>query len=371
MALMLRLTAPVSQPYRLAVRAAATDTGLQLTVTDPLGVAGAPVATVAAGDVRTASWTPAMSGSHTVTISGSANITLNGLQMTVDVSARGLADWVFDPSQADPATGLPTGARVRWPCPRLSALPCITAWSIDPLEYWLNVATDELFTETCRRFPGVQSYVKLRPVARSSCLIPIRGTYGIDLWPKVRYPILELVDVEQDGASIGTAGFRIEEQRYLVPDPSQSWPSQNLAAADGAAGTWSVTVRYGRVAPPLAVTARDRYAYSMLVDNEPTTAGNLACALPGNTTQVVEDGRTMVFDVDPEHGAVSATAVQAATKKWRCRRRGPRLFDPAERSALDSDLLQVVTGDPTPTDRAIWLASGCDLAAILAALGAP
>lgn len=371
MALMLRLNAPVSQPYRLAVRAAADDNALQLTVTDPLAVAGAPLATTAAGDVRTASWTPAISGAHTVTISGSANVALNGLQMTVDVSARGLADWVYDPGQVDPATGLATGARVRWPCPRLSSLPCITSWAVDPLEYWLNVATDELFTETCRRFPGVQSYAKLRPRGSSACLVPIRGTYGIDLWPSVRYPILELVDVEQDGASIGTTGFRIEEQRYLVPNVGQSWPSQAHTSEDGAAGTWSVIVRYGRPPPPLAVTARDRYAYSMLVDNEPTTAGVMACALPGNTSQVVEDGRTMVFDVDPDHGEVSATAVQAATRKWRCRKRGPRMFDPAEGSALASDAVQVVTGDHTPTDRVIWLGSGCDLTAILAALAAP
>lgn len=362
---MLRLHAPVQSPYRLAVKAAPSDTvALTLTAPDATTVA---VALALNGDTHSATWTPDQTGTWTAEVTTTDDaVNLLGQTFAIDVATHAPGAFVYDPSDLDPATGVPTGHRLRWPCPNLRVLPCIHAWTPAAVGYWLNLATDTLHDDTCRRFPGVQNYARLRPRASSACLCRVGDTWGIDLWWAVRYPVLELVDVEVDGASVGTSGWRIEGMRYLVPNVGTLWPNQDPWAAAGEADTWSITVRYGRVAPPMAVTARDRFAYSMLVDNEPTSGGHMACALPPGTTALSENGRTI--QIDPNHNQASAALLEEARRRWRCRARGPRLLDPTDHP---EQAVQVVTGDPTPEySHAAFLASGCDLEAILASLTA-
>lgn len=358
---MLRLHAPVNSPYRLAVKAAPADT-VEVTVTAP-DLTTTVIPLTVEGDIHSAPWVPDQLGDWNVEVTTSSDPELLNQIFIVDVAHRAPAAFVFDPSEAN----TDTGNRLLWPCPNLAALKCITEWGIEPILYWLNVATSTVFADTCHRFPGVHNYAKLRPNGSSSCLTRIHGTYGVDLWPALRYPALEIVDIEIDGASVGSAGWRIEGRRYLVPNTGTLWPTQDPWAEDGAAGTWSATVRYGRLPEPLAVTARDRFAYSMLVDNEPTTAGGLACALPSGTTSLNENGRTI--NIDPDHGSASAAIVEEARRRWRCRGRGPLIVDPVE---LNRPPVLVAPGDPTPIyTHAAFLASGCDLEAELAALATP
>lgn len=359
------LHARTGRPFSVGV---AASTGLTVTaqVALPDGSAGPllALADTAEPGVYRAAWAPTVAGVHTLTVAVTAGgpDDVDGLVASVSVTATGPIGLVT--AGAD-AADRASGARVRWPAVDVAGLDCIEAWSAEQVAFWADLATVTLFDDFCRRFPGEESYVRLRPLPRASCLVPVGGSYGLDLFPAVGYPVLEVVEFEDDGVLVDPHGWVVRESRYLVPTGPQGWPAQDRASEAGEAGTWSVTVRYGRRPPPLAVKARDRFLLSMLVVNEPTTAGGLACALPDGTTQISENGRVMTID---PHESASAL-FEEGKKRWACRKANrSTIVDPAEPTARASSSMLVVPGDPTPAAVAAFRPSGPDYAADLALL---
>ena len=182
----------------------------------------------------------------------------------------------------------------------------------------------------------------------------------------VRYPVLELLEVEVAGAVQPLTDWRIEQRRCLVANDGVEWPTQYWDADLGAPGTWSVQVRYGRAVPRLVTRARDLMAYALILDTEPVTAtGELGCRLPDGTTQLSENGR--VITIDP------ATAGGVMHKQLTARWGGSlwnlsQLSDPAEFTAAGSRIARWVPGDQAPLGHRVFLQSGCDLEAEIAAL---
>ena len=360
---MLRLSAPVDHPYRIAIAAAADDSSLEVTVTAPDSTTTTPTLTLN-GQRWVAPLVPAQLGLYTITVTASDDAGIVGSAFELLVSTTGPADLVVDDSVLDPACGIERP--LRWPCPNLAALDCIDEYSADSIRTWVAMASRTFFADTGSRWPGCHWYARLRPAVGGSCLTPlVRGGYGFDLFPTVRYPVLELLEVEIDGAAADLADWSIEQHRYLVPGEGVHWPSQDWLADLGSAGTWSVLVRYGRPVDPLVLRARDLWALAMIVETEPTVGGTMACRLPDGTTQISENGRTMTLDA----AAAGAALWERLTKRY-----GPsswdlsRIVDPAEPTARDSRFARIVPGDQTPADHALWLGSGCDLEAELAAL---
>ena len=317
-----------------------------------------------------ANYTPTVVGDYWLIIE-SPGAEVDGLAAVLTVSAAGAGGALPGGSGyiSGACPGDLNGSIVLWPCPKLSSLDCIDNWTADQIADWLSVATATLFDDTCRRFPGCESYALIRPQASSSCLAWYDGHWGLDLFPTVRYPVIELVDVIINGVSSAETdsslpGWEIRGKRYLVPTGSNSWPSQDFRAPNGAPGTWSVLVRYGRPVPPLLLKARDQFAYSMLIDNEPTATGSMACKLPDGTTQLVESGR--VIQRDPSVGA--SILYEQAKKRWGCPKKGPMIYDPAEPTARNSSYTIVVDGDHTPADVLAFRGSGCNVQSQLDAL---
>lgn len=366
---MLILPAALDVPYRVSID---TPDGVsidEVTITSPASIPTLTGALTAEGGRSFHVFTPDMVGLWTIEVTA-ATVPIDtpdptGSVLTLEVSARGAGDLVLDPTLAS-VSACSGHSPIRWPFPHLAGLDCVGSWDAPAVERWMGMATSTLFDDLCRRFPGCHLYAKLRPRANAAalCALPGRAGYGIDLFPTLRYPALELLDVEVDGASIGTADYEIVGKRYLVNRGSTGWPTQDRDAFDGADGSWSVSVRFGRMPPTLAVLARDRFGYSMLLDNEPTTSGEVACRLPEGTTQLVENGRTISVDAARES---ASTLYDQARTRWRCRGRNEsRIIDPAEEWLAGGNVIDVVPGDGAPylTHR-LWLGSGTDLESAL------
>lgn len=262
-----------------------------------------------------------------------------------------------------------TGLTLRWPCPAIAGLKCIEAFSQEQIEEWAVMATQTMFSDTCNRFPGTDNFVQLRPLASAGCLCMMqtcRGMrMGLDLWQSVRYPILEITAVTVNGVDIGTDGWWIENERYLIAEAGTSWPMQHMATPSGGADTWSITVRYGRTPPAMVVRARDQLLMANLFGNE-VPAVSALCLVNG-LVSLSEGGRTMQFN--PE---TSTRLYDEAVKRWKCRKSNQSfIVDPSEMNAVGSSAAHAVSGDAAPFALRVFGGSGCDIAAALAALIGP
>jgi hypothetical protein len=362
MSSMLRLTAPIDRPYRIAVDAAVDDGSLAVQITAPDTTTSSPALTVA-GARHVASITPDQLGTHTIEITASDDPTIVGESFELIVSQLGEADLVFDHT----TTETPCGEQLlRWPCPHLGALDCIDEYSPESVRRWMSIAAGKMYRDAAARFPGCHMYLRLRPKISGACLVPTPGGHhGFDLFETVRYPVLELLEVETEGTASDPADWTIEQQRWLVPADGVSWPVQDWDGDLAGPRTWSVLVRAGRRPPPLVVRARDMWALAMIIRTEPTTSGSMACRMPDGTTQLSENGRTMRLDPDIAGAALHAELVREwGAKPWDL----SGIHDPAEPTARGSRTARVVPGDQTPTSHRLFLGSGCDLTAELAAL---
>lgn len=353
---MLRLTAQLDRPYRIAITAAADDGTLAADITGPTGATSALSLTVD-GHRHTASITPTVLGDHTVEITASDDATLVGMQMTLVVAELGPADFVADPTVT--TVGCSTGCVLRWPAPDFDQMPCIDQYASLQIRRWLHRATSKLFRDTAARFPGCYCYARLRPRITGACLsLAPSGAYGFDLFDSLRYPAVELLDVTVDGVTQPDDEWVIERHRWLVPAEGVSWPTQNYDVDDGSVGSWSVAVRYGRQVDDIVADARDAWAYSMILATTETTSGTMACKLPDGTTQITENGR--VIARDPQY-TVSVLLQQVAemfpASPWDL----SQIVDPAEFSARGSRFARFVPGDQTPAEHAVFLGSGADI----------
>lgn len=365
---MFHLPARTNSPFLVAVTAGPTAGPLEVTVTAP-ETSTTVVALTLTGDSWTGSWTPAAPGDHVVAITtADGDPTLLGSQFTVNVSDLTLGLLWGD--HTDSSLGCGGSQRLIWPAPDLPTLPCIEQWTAPQIRKWTLVATNQLFGDTAFRFPGCHRYARLQPNVTSSCLtLTSKGVRGFDLFPSLHYPAIELLEVEINGTPADLADWAIYENRWLVPSPGVPWPSQYIGGTTE--NTWSILVRYGRRPPELLVMARDRWMVSMLTSVEPTTGGKLVCQLPDGVTQISENGRTMTLT--QEQATMSAaTLVEQAVKRW-----GPKasdssgIIDPAEITARGSTYARRLPGDQIPEDHLLFIQSGPDLVAELAALVGP
>ena len=362
---MLRLPAQVNHPYRVSIVAPAGDANLAAMITPPTG-AGEALTLTDAGGLWSASYTPATVGVYTVTIGASDDAALVGLSFELVVGANTPGDLVINHEVVDPACGIEK--LVRWPCPHLPGLQCIDEFSADAVIDWMGTGTQTIFRDTVSRFPGCHWYARLRPRVSGPCLcLTPSGRWGFDLFDSIRYPALELLEIEIEGEvqDLAASPWEIERKRYLVPPPGVSWPTQDWDAAVGSPGTWSVLVRYGRAVPRLVVRARDLFSYALLLETEPTTAGEMPCRLPNGTTQLSENGRVITTDVATAGSVLHAQLIKRwGGSAWNL----SQLIDPAEATSAGSRSALWVPGDQVPLAHSTFLQSGCDLAAELAAL---
>lgn len=363
---MLRLPAQVNHPYRVSIEAAGDDATLAATVTRPDGTTVDPLTLTADGAVQSASYIPAVVGDYTVAITASDNPDLVGLSFELVVGSSTRGDLVIHHEVTDPACGVEKP--VRWPCPHLPGLQCIDEFDPAAVIEWMGIGTQTIFRDTVSRFPGCYWYARLRPRISGSCLcMTPAGRWGFDLFDSIRYPALELLEVEVEGTAVDLTAeaWTIERKRYLVPPDGVNWPTQDWDAPAGDPGTWSVLVRYGRAVPRLVVRARDLMAYALILETEPTTAGEMPCRLPNGTTQLSENGRVITVDVSAAGGVLHKQLIDRwGGSPWKL----SQLIDPAEVTSRGSRTALWVPGDQVPLSHSTFLQSGCDLAAELAAL---
>jgi hypothetical protein len=117
-------------------------------------------------------------------------------------------------------------------------------------------------------------------------------------------PVAAVLEVKVDGTVLPASAYRVDDYRKLVRVDGGVWPLCNdLARADTAAGTWSVTVQFGADVPTLGQLALGELAcqFAKLL------SGNPDCELPSPVQQLVRQGVTMNF-IDPnevfKHGRV-------------------------------------------------------------------
>lgn len=365
------LQAALARPFPIAVTGGLGAT-TSVDILDPAGAGpvNVPLTDTDSTGVYVGTFTPDQPGTWTLTID-SDDASIDGLDVDVEVARRAALAGCGCGGEALANCCTESGLRVDWPCPNVNGLKCIAAFSVDQVRRWAQAATELLFVDTCRRWPGCNNFAKLRPVVGGWCLAPLPPKYGqhlgLDLWDSLRYPALELCAVEVDGATMAVDDWRIEGKRWLVPEGSTAWPDQDLHQPDGAAGTWSATIRYGKAPSPLAVAARDQLMLQMLLGNEVPAFGEV-CTLDSGLVQLNENGRSMVFDP-----AKATRLYDEVRKRWKCpsvKARGSRVVDLAERTARGSSVMHAVPGDHVPIEATVFAGSGCTLAADLAALQA-
>lgn len=123
----------------------------------------------------------------------------------------------------------------------------------------------------------------------SSCGGPGPSQIGLGV-----YPIVDVVEVVVDGATLDDSLYRLDDQRWLVrledPDGTRpGWPaSQDLTLPASAEGTWEVTFTWG-VRPPAAGVLAARALACELAKG--CTGGD--CALDPRVTALARQGVTL------------------------------------------------------------------------------
>lgn len=104
-------------------------------------------------------------------------------------------------------------------------------------------------------------------------------------------PVDSVTEVKVDGAVLDPSAYRLDNNRLLVRTDGQRWPRcNNLSHGDDAAGTWSVTARFGETVPDSARMAMGEMACEI------AKAGvGEDCRLPPGVTQLVRQGVTIQY----------------------------------------------------------------------------
>jgi hypothetical protein len=106
-------------------------------------------------------------------------------------------------------------------------------------------------------------------------------------------PVASVTEVKVDGVVLASGGsaYQLVDGRVLVRTDGGSWPRCNdLAKPDTAAGTWSVTARYG-----LAVPTDGQLAVGELACEVLRAMGGEDCSLPRQVTSLARQGVTISF----------------------------------------------------------------------------
>lgn len=108
-------------------------------------------------------------------------------------------------------------------------------------------------------------------------------------------PVNSVQNVIIDGASF--AAYRVDLESYLVRTDGSAWPvPQNLAAASGAAGTWSVSYLRGTPVPDTLQDAAGLYACQV-----GKAIGGGQCQLPNRVQSVTRQGVEIQYINDTDY----------------------------------------------------------------------
>lgn len=123
------------------------------------------------------------------------------------------------------------------------------------------------------------------------------------------YPIAVVHAVTVDGTVLDPSAYRVDDNRWLVRLDGEVWPMcQNLNAANGSAGTWSVDVEWGEPVPQAGMDAAVSLALEM--SKARTNNANLLPQRVTNITRLgvswtildpmafLKEGKTGLYDVD-------------------------------------------------------------------------
>lgn len=148
---------------------------------------------------------------------------------------------------------------------------------------------------------------------------------------RLPYPARSIGRVRIAGGIVDPASYRIDEQRWLVRLAGWGgWPlCQDMSLADGAPGTFDVTVTYGAPPPVSGVEAARALACELYKLTHPA-AGE--CKLPTGVTQIIRQGVTITKQAqkvwtDGQTGIIPVDAFLAAYNPKGRRRRG-RVWSP-------------------------------------------
>lgn len=112
-------------------------------------------------------------------------------------------------------------------------------------------------------------------------------TYGSEV--KLPSPVHTITQVTIDADVLAPSSYRVDENRFLMRVDGFAWPrTNNLLAADGAPGTWTVTAQYGTTVPSGAAVAVGELACEFLK----ALCGE-DCRLPRQVTQLARQGVTI------------------------------------------------------------------------------
>ena len=177
----------------------------------------------------------------------------------------------------------------------------------DPADYadWVTVASQVLYELSARQFPGVCTH-SLRPCSSAcGCWVGAArfggggggaavgfGRCGCGYVSSIllpAYPVRSVTEVRVDGAVVSSAAYRVDDFALLVRTDGEGWPvGQDMSAAAGSVGTWSVAYTAG-VAPPEA----GRLAAIELAYHLSSARRDASCGLPDGVRKVVRQGVTV------------------------------------------------------------------------------
>lgn len=132
-------------------------------------------------------------------------------------------------------------------------------------------------------------------------------------------PVHEITAVTVDGVALPGSAYRVENGRWLIRQDGETWPlTQDVAAAAGEVGTWSVDYLRGTPVP-----ASGNYAAGELaVEIAKACVGDAKCKLPSRAQSLsrqgveitlldplefIDDGRTGLPLVDQWIASVNPT----------------------------------------------------------------
>lgn len=157
---------------------------------------------------------------------------------------------------------------------------------------WLYDKTGSYWTGQCRAL--IRPYTAPHLCSRRRWTT--RGDY-LDLRNYVRGPVVGVNEVVVDGTPIDPDFYRIDKQRFLVPQsnwdgdvsPLTPWPPQDMGAPLGAERTWWIDVNVGESPPPPVLRAARRLVCEIIL-----MLGNSDdCALPDRAISATHNGVTI------------------------------------------------------------------------------
>lgn len=104
-------------------------------------------------------------------------------------------------------------------------------------------------------------------------------------------PVHAVTEVAVDGVVLPADSYRVDDHRRLVRMDGACWPAcQDMALADGEAGTWSVTYELG-----IPLGAEGQYAFSVYLCELWKLCTGARCRLPLNVEGVFRQGVNIDF----------------------------------------------------------------------------